>query len=174
MTYKEAIIAEMTDLARDPDRVFVGYGLRKGRAAGTLNAAAESQIIECPVAENLMVGVAIGLSLRGKKPVVFVERADFLVHALDAIVNHLDKIAALSRGEFKPAVILRVVVGNRINPLFTGATHTQDLAPGLRNMVGFPVWSAPSVDTISVGYSFAKTNQEDGVSTAVFEYKDLL
>jgi pyruvate dehydrogenase E1 component beta subunit len=106
MTYKESITASMDELAKDPDVCFIGYGIRYGKAMGTLKNVSESQLIETPVAENLMVGLAIGLSLRGKKPVVFIERADFLLNALDAIVNHLDKIELMSRGQFQPACIL--------------------------------------------------------------------
>jgi pyruvate/2-oxoglutarate/acetoin dehydrogenase E1 component len=117
----------MESLAADPLVRFVGYGVRiGGRAQGTLKNVPDSQLIEMPVAENLMVGFAIGLALKGLKPVVFIERFDFILNALDAIVNHLDKIETISRGEFKPAMILRIVVGNKSKPLFTGETHTQD------------------------------------------------
>lgn len=164
----------MTSLAADPDRLFIGYGLRHGRAGGTLAGVPESQIIETTVAENLMVGLAIGLSLRGKKPVVYFERADFLLNALDAIVNHLDKIAHESRGEFNPAVILRIVVGNKTKPLFTGSTHTQDLSQALIKLVNFPVGCLAGGAAIEERYRIAAQRQTDGLSTALFEYKDLI
>src|SRR5579871_6790066 len=113
LTYKEALTAAMDQLALDPTVRFVGYGLLHGRAAGTLKNVPVAQIVETPVAENLMVGLAIGMSLRGLRPVVYIERMDFILNALDAIVNHLDKIGGMSHGQFNPAVILRVVVGNK-------------------------------------------------------------
>src|SRR5438477_13169810 len=128
MTYKEALTAAMDELARDPMIRFIGYGVSIGKAMGTLKNVPDSQLIEMPVAENLMVGFAIGLALKGLKPVVFIERFDFILNALDAVVNHLDKIGDISRGEFRPTIILRVVVGNRQKPLFTGETHTQDFS----------------------------------------------
>jgi pyruvate/2-oxoglutarate/acetoin dehydrogenase E1 component len=173
-TYKQALTDSMATLAGDPARRFVGYGLTHGRCAGTLAAARPEQIIETPVAENLMAGAAIGLSLAGLKPVVFIERADFLLNALDAIVNHLDKIALLSRGEFKPAVILRIVVGNSKKPLFTGATHTQNFAFALQQMVSFPVYELLDAEKVETCYLEAVSNQDRGVSTALFEFKDLL
>lgn len=136
MSYKSAITDAMTEMGRDPAVCFVGYGIRYGKAMGTLANVSESQLIEMPVAENLMVGFATGLALRGRKPVVFIERADFLLHALDATVNHLAKINLMSRGEFAPAVMLRVIIGNSTKPLFTGETHTQDFSDELRSMVG--------------------------------------
>src|ERR1700730_8083640 len=112
MNYKKELTAAMDSLAQDPLVRFVGYGISIGKAMGTLKNVAPAQLIEMPVAENLMVGFATGLALKGLKPVVFFERFDFILNALDAIVNHLDKIKTISRGEFNPTMILRIVVGN--------------------------------------------------------------
>lgn len=172
MTYKESIIKEMDILAEDRSTVFIGYGISKGKAMGTLKNVPESQLIETPVAENLMMGLAIGFSLRGKKPVVFVERCDFILNALDAIVNHLDKINSMSEGEFSPAVIIRVVTGNKFKPLFTGETHTQDFTEALRDMLSFPVLRIN--DAGGECYKLAKRRIDRGESTILIENKDLL
>lgn len=176
MTYKESLTAANTAIAADPRTIFIGYGLQHGRAMGTLRDVSPTQILETPVAENLMVGLAIGLSLRGRLPVVFIERCDFLLNAMDAIVNHLDKAALLSRGEFNPAVILRIVVGNRQKPLFTGPVHTQDFSEALDEMCHtILTLTLDRVDQVSPGYfSHARKRQLEGKSTALFEYKDLL
>ena len=52
-----------------------------------------------------MVGLAIGMSFEGFKPVVYFERHDFMLVAADAIGNHVDKIERISHGEFKVPVI---------------------------------------------------------------------
>ena len=70
LTYKDAITQGNLILAENPQTRFIGYGLQKGRALGTLKGIDSKQIIETPVAENLMIGLAIGLSLTGLKPVV--------------------------------------------------------------------------------------------------------
>jgi pyruvate/2-oxoglutarate/acetoin dehydrogenase E1 component len=173
MNYKQSLTAAMTSLAADPARLFIGYGLTHGRAAGTLAGVPGSQLLETPVAENLMVGLAIGAALRGRKPVVYFERADFVLNAMDAIVNHLDKLATISRGEFTPGVILRITVGNTEKPLFTGATHTQDITAALRCLVSFPVHPLMQTDDISWAYAQATERQALGHSTALVEYKDL-
>ena len=46
MTYKDAITEQNDILAKDPKRRFIGYGLKKGRAMGTLANVSEGQIIE--------------------------------------------------------------------------------------------------------------------------------
>lgn len=164
----------MTDLSADARTCFVGYGLTNGRAGGTLSAVPQSQIIEAPVAENLMTGVAVGLALAGRRPLVYFERFDFVLNAADAIVNHLSAMRTISQGEFSPAVILRVVVGNRRKPLFTGATHTQDFSQAFREMVNFPVYQLHGAAAIRPIYADAARRQSAGESTMIVEYKDML
>ena len=91
--YKDKIRIEIEKLSQREDIVFIGYGLKFGsRGAGFLKNIPDDKIIETPVAENLMLSMAIGLSLEGKLPVVIYERMDFILNAMDALVNHLDKI----------------------------------------------------------------------------------
>ena len=174
LSYKDELRFAMEELALDPKVRFIGYGVRiGGRALGTLKNVPDWQLIEMPVAENILVGFAIGLSLKGFKPVVFIERFDFIWNASDAIVNHLDKIGSMSRYEFNPTVILRIVVGNRQKPLFTGETHTQDYTHALRHMVSFPVIRLTTAEQIRRQYRNAY--QALGkFSTALVEYKDLM
>jgi pyruvate/2-oxoglutarate/acetoin dehydrogenase E1 component len=173
-TYKDALVQGNIALAANDRTRFIGYGLMKGRALGTLKGVAANQIIETPVAENLMVGLAIGLALKGYRPVVFIERMDFILNALDAIVNHLDKAKPLSRGEFSPAVVIRTVVGNKEKPLYTGITHTQDFAEAVRHMVSFPVFQLKTPAEVTTAYQQAESNLVTGISTILVEYKDLV
>lgn len=165
---KEVIDQTMQWLGEQPDVVFVGYNTGVG-----FPKVAKDRLIETPLAENLMAGMAVGMALRGKIPVVYFERADFLTNALDAIVNHLDKLDILSDGLHRPACILRVVVGNRRKPLFTGDTHTQDFSEALDHMVAFPVQQIVLPGTVREWYEHALHRARGGVSTAIFEYKDL-
>jgi pyruvate/2-oxoglutarate/acetoin dehydrogenase E1 component len=177
ISYKQALTAAMDALALDKRVVFLGYGLRSGRAAGTLANVPEAQIIETPVAESLMAGLAIGLSLRGQIPVVFYERFDFVLYALDQIVNHLDKMAWMSAGQFRPAVLFRVVAGGKHKPLYTGPTHTQDFTSALWRLVNFPVMPIVNASQVETCWSIAHTyaappKGESGSSCMLVEYKD--
>jgi pyruvate/2-oxoglutarate/acetoin dehydrogenase E1 component len=171
MSYKDALIRANTVLAADPKVRFIGYGLQKGRALGTLKNVPDEQIIEMPVAENLMLGMAIGLSLTGLRPVVFIERMDFLMNCMDALVNHLDKIENISKGEFNPRVIIRCIVGNVTKPLYTGATHTQDFSNALRDMVDIPVYQLLDTKMIDAAYEIVDGYEESAI---LIEYKDLI
>lgn len=171
-SYKDELTAAMDLMAEDPLIRFIGYGVKiGGKAMGTLKNVPDSQLIEMPVAESLMVSFAIGLSLKGLKPVVFIERFDFILNAMDAIVNHLDKIKDISHGEFIPTMILRIVVGNRDKPLFTGRTHTQDFSFMLKHLVSFPVIQLVRPYEIGIQYKAAHAFLGRR-STALVEYKD--
>lgn len=172
LTYRDALKRSMSMLAQDPLTRFVGYGLKIGRAGGSMADAKEEQICEFTVAEGLMTSAAIGMSLMGLKPLVFLERFDFALNALDAIVNHLDACETISKGEFRPTAILRIVVGNSNKPLFTGHTHTRDHSEALKRMVRFPVWRVRTAEEVMTAYEQAYKNLKNH-STAIVEYKDL-
>lgn len=173
MTYKETIAQAMTEIGKDPIVQFCGYNTKFGKAAGTLNGVPEDQLNEFPLAENLMMGAAIGMSLDGWMPVVYFERMDFVLIALDAIVNHLDKLSELSEGIHKPVSIIRCVVGNSKTPLFTGATHTQNFSKAIREMVSFQVIELTEKERIVPAYEEAHKNAKMFVSTMLVEFKDL-
>jgi pyruvate/2-oxoglutarate/acetoin dehydrogenase E1 component len=169
--YKQSLSDAMDFLAKDPLVRFVGYGLLNGRAGGTLKNVPAAQIVETPTAENLMTGIAMGLSLKGLKPVLYFERADFVLEAMSAIVNHLAAMKTLSKGEFNPTCIIRVTVGNRQKPLFTGPVHTQDITYAIARMVSFPVITLDPPAYVLGEYRMAHERLHES-STMLVEYKD--
>ena len=136
-SYKDAVGLAMKELA-EQGAIFIGYNVARGDAMGTLKEVPENQKIETPVAENLMTGLAIGMSFEGFLPVVYFERHDFILVAMDAIVNHVDKIERISHGEFKVPVIIRAVTADA-GPFYSGITHSQDFTELLRKAVSFPI-----------------------------------
>lgn len=91
--------------------------------------------IEFPVAEELQLGACIGLAMQGFLPVCVYPRMDFMLRAMDQLVNHLDKIKLMSRGQWNPKVIIRTRVGSK-SPLDAGPQHTQNHAGVMRKMLG--------------------------------------
>jgi pyruvate/2-oxoglutarate/acetoin dehydrogenase E1 component len=174
MTYKEAATQSMLEFAADPKARFVGYGMLDGKGGnGTMKTIPNEKIVETTVCEGLMVGIAQGLAMQGFKPMVLIERADFIWRAMDAIALHLDQCEDISRGEFKPGVIIRVVIGNKEKPLFTGPTHTGDPYDALRDILKMLVFRTSCPDGIKFWYSVATERQERGERTMIFERKDL-
>ena len=137
ISYKDAMSLSMKELG-DKGYIFIGYNCEKGNAMGTLNDVSDNQKLETPVAENLMTGLAIGMSFEGFKPVLYFERHDFMLVAMDAIGNHVDKIERISHGEFKVPVIIRAVTADG-GPFYSGITHSQDFTDVLKELVSFPV-----------------------------------
>jgi hypothetical protein len=137
ISYKDAVNESMKKLG-DLGAVFIGYNVARGDAMGTLKSVPLEQKLETPVAENLMAGLAIGMSFEGFKPVLYFERHDFMLVAMDAIVNHIDKIERISHGEYKVPVIIRAVTADA-GPFYSGITHSQDFTEMLKKAVSFPV-----------------------------------
>jgi len=168
--YKDALKESMEMLAEDEKTIFVGYDVGCGvRMYGTLNNVSKSKCLETPVAENLMTDLAIGLALEGFKPVLCFQRCDFILIALDAIINHLYKIESMSQGQFKAPVIIRVVVGSKV-PIDAGPQHTQDFSHIFKNVSSFPIYEPSNAHEVITAYEKAKNTK---TSIIIIERKDL-
>jgi pyruvate dehydrogenase E1 component alpha subunit len=137
ISYKDAMNQIMDELGKE-GAIFIGYNVARGDAMGTLKTVPKDQKLETPVAENLMSGLAIGMSFEGYTPVLYFERHDFMLVAMDAIGNHIDKIERISHGEYKVPVIIRAVEAFG-GPFYSGPTHHQDFTNVLKTLVDFPV-----------------------------------
>lgn len=168
LNYKDAVKVSMQRLAGFGS-IFVGYNVRHGSAYGSLSDIPRAQRLETPLAENLMAGLAIGMSLEGLKPVLYFERHDFIFNALDALVNQIEKIETISQGEFKIPVIIKAVVGG-IYPFYAGITHTSDYTETLKTLFSFPVLSPMTAGEVLDAYEFALKYQGP---VFVSERKDL-
>ena len=89
--------------------------------------------IELPVFEEVQMGMSIGLAMEGYLPVTCYPRFEFLLLAMNQLINHLDKIRTMSNGEFKLKVIVRTAIGAK-KPLDGGPQHTQDYTSSLKNV----------------------------------------
>lgn len=132
--YKDELIRAMHLLADDPRTIFLGQG---AEYSGSPMYEAVKDIpakkrMEMPVAEDMQMGISIGLALKGYIPVSMYPRMDFLICAMNQLVNHLDKIEEMTNGQYKPKVIIRTAIG-ATNPLYPGAQHCQDHSFIIRN-----------------------------------------
>ena len=120
-------------LAADPRTLFVGQAVKyPGQSAfPSFAGLPQDRVIEMPVAEEFQMGFCTGLSLAGFIPVSFYSRMDFLILAMNQLVNHLDKLTIFG---WHPKVIIRTAVG-RTHPLNAGPQHTQNHTHALRQML---------------------------------------
>jgi len=170
MKYGEAIKKSMENLAQNTKVLFIGYNLIHGsRAYGSLKDIPSNKIIETPVAENLMAGLSTGLAIEGFRPVLIFERHDFMLNALDGLVNHLDKLKGLSNGEYSPPVIIRAIVGSKA-PINPGPQHMQDFTEAFKKMISFPIYEPETSREVLDSYKRA-----EGLKSAamIIEKKDL-
>lgn len=152
--YMDAVKQSMERLALD-GAIFIGYNVRHASAYGSLKDVPEDQCLETPLAENLMLGLAMGMSLEGFRSVVFFERHEFLCNALDAIVNTLDAIETISDGEYRMPVIIKAVAGS-VKPFYAGYTHTHNYADEIRRFVHFPVYEPQTGSEVLAAYALAR------------------
>lgn len=174
MKYKQELIRSMEYLNNDPKTIFLGQSVAyTGNAIyNTLSTIPNNKKIETPVFEDVQMGMSIGLALEGFTPVTCYPRFDFLICAVNQIVNHLDKINLMSRGQMKPRVIIRTSIGST-NPLNGGVQHTQDYTNAFRDMCRDHIEVVLLNEPEEIFPAFEKALlREDSKSTLLIEYGD--
>ncbi len=134
--YVDALTESMKLCMDDPSTIFIGqqivyYGNPMSK---TIEGLPKERMIETPVMEEVQMGMTVGLSMTGHRVVSFYPRWDFLICAANQLINHLDKLEAMSDGEWKPNVIVRVGKGSD-KPLDPGHQHKADYTDAFRQMV---------------------------------------
>lgn len=141
INYGEAILAAHEFLLENYANTFViGQGVWSPWYVGSTMKDLEvkfgrERVIETPVSENAATGLAVGASLCGYRPIIVHPRMDFMLFAVDPIVNQAAKWGAMFGGRARPAVTVRGII-NRGGE--QGAQHSQALhswfahIPGLR------------------------------------------
>ena len=127
ITFTDKLEADMKWLAEQEDTVFLGQGITVGdKFYGTLDEVPKHKCIEFPVAENLMMGSAVGLALQGYKPIVLFQRMDFMLIAADQIINHLALMPEMSGNQFELPVVIRACVGSQSKRFDVGKQHNKN------------------------------------------------
>ncbi|MES4907062.1 MULTISPECIES: alpha-ketoacid dehydrogenase subunit beta [unclassified Streptomyces] len=120
MSLSKAINASLrTALENDPKVVIMGEDV--GKLGGVFRITdglqkdfGEDRVIDTPLAESGIVGTAIGLALRGYRPVAEIQFDGFVFPAYDQIVTQLAKMHARSLGKVKLPVVIRIPYGGGI------------------------------------------------------------
>jgi pyruvate/2-oxoglutarate/acetoin dehydrogenase E1 component len=128
--YAEAIRAALdAELASD-ERVIV-LGEEVGPLGGVFTVTQGLQerygadrVLDSPIAENALVGWAIGAATEGLRPVVEIMFSDFVLLALDQVINLGAKLRFMSNGQFSVPLVIRMPGGGGTNH---GPQHSQSL-----------------------------------------------
>ena len=149
LKFAEAIRAALdAELAADPRVVVMGEDV--GRLGGVFTVTRDlidqygpERIMDAPLAEGALAGFAAGAATEGMRPVVEIMFSDFVMLAMDQLINFAAKIHYMSDGQFSAPMVVRLPGGGGTNH---GPQHSQSLeswfaqTPGL--VVAMP--STPS------------------------------
>ena len=171
--YQLELKRAMSYLAMNEKVVFLGQAVEfPGTAMSTtLEGIDKEKLIELPVEEDLQMGIATGMALSGMIPVSIFPRWNFMLLAVNQIVNHLDKLPELLTVNSGPKVIIRTGIGS-INPLNPGPQHIGDFTEAFKNLCqNIDVIRLDSKEIIFPSYKRA-LERDDGVSTLLIEWSD--
>ena len=128
VSQKDNSIIHFAEGVDDPLSVF-------GTLKGFGEKIGHQRMIEMPVAENALTGVAIGAALSGKRPIISFQRVEFAMLALEQIANNAAKFSYVSNGQHNVPLVIRLIVGRGWGQ---GPAHSQSLEcmfaqfPGLK------------------------------------------
>jgi len=146
LTYAEAIReATEQEMARDPAVMIFGIGVDDHQAiyrttAGLAEKFGRERVLETPISEDAMTGVAIGAALAGLRPIHVHMRMDFVLLAMNQLINVAAKTAYMFGGAVSLPMVVRSIIGRGWGQ---GAHHSQGLHSFFMHVPGLKV-VAPS------------------------------
>lgn len=184
MTMRDALNAALKEEMERDDSVIVmgedvsgGAGGTSGKrdaaggifgvTKGLLPRFGEDRVIDTPISESAIVGLANGAALAGMRPVAELMFADFVGVSFDQIFNQMAKFRYMFGGRAKTPVVLRMAMGAGMN---AAAQHSQTIYPILSAVPGLKV-CVPSSPADAKGMLKQAIRDDDPV--AFFEHKAL-
>ena len=146
ITYLEAIRAAQAKALADDPRVFI-YGQDVGNFGGafkaTKNLAKEfpGRVMDAPISEDAMIGMAVGAAIEGMRPIIEMQFADFSTCGLNQIVNHAATL--FYRTEVPCPLVVRLPCGGTAGG---GPFHSQSLEALYAHYPGLVVMTPGTVE----------------------------
>ena len=107
-------------LSHDPEVVVFGEDV--GTNGGVFRATAglqarfgKQRVLDSPLAENMIAGLAIGMSTQGLKPVAEIQFMGFIYSAVDQLVSHASRMRNRTRGRLSCPLVIRAPYGGGIH-----------------------------------------------------------
>ena len=161
LTYREALRRALDDeLARDPDVFLIGEEI--GRFEGSYKVTAglwqkygAKRVRETPISEEGFLGAGIGAAMMGLRPVVEIMTINFILVAMDQVINHAAKIRYMFGGAVGVPMVIRTPGGAGAQ---LTAQHSQSLEAWFAGCPGMKVVAPASV---ADAYGMMKTAIRD-------------
>ena len=171
-SYKEEL-QRATNLLGENGYIFFGQNMKWGGTSmfHMIKHLPEEQRIELPVFEEMQMGMSTGMALMDLKICSIYPRFDFLILAMNQLVNHMDKVRIMSDGQFiLKGLIIRTCVGST-QPLMPGPQHCQNYTEALRLMLkDIKVIELLKAEDIYPAYEEAMNSD---MPTVIVEHSDL-
>lgn len=142
INFAQAVLEATAQCMRDDRSVYImGLGVTdpKGVFGTTIGLEKEfgsKRVLDMPVAENGMTGIAIGSALVGMRPILTHQRVDFMLLSLDQIINNAAKWHYMFGGKMKIPIVIRLLVGRGWGQ---GPQHSQSLQALFAHIPGLKV-----------------------------------
>jgi acetoin:2,6-dichlorophenolindophenol oxidoreductase subunit beta len=151
-------------LQRWPESYLIGEGVADpGGIFGTTKGLAEKfgadRVVEMPVAENGLTGIAVGSALLGRRPIMTHQRVDFALLALEQIFNTAAKSHYVTNGHHRVPLTIRMVIGRGWGQ---GPQHSQSLETLFSYVPGLKV-VMPTTPAVTKGMLLAAIEDENPV-----------
>ena len=132
-----------TEMGRDDNVIVLGedVGVNGGvfrATAGLLEEFGAERVIDTPLAESVIVGMAIGMAAQGLKPIVELQFMGFIYPAVDQIINHAARLRNRTRGRITCPLVIRAPFGGGIHAPEHHSESTEALfahMPGVRVVI---------------------------------------
>lgn len=139
IAYKDALGEGVEQaMQKDPNVFVIGLDSNdKFKVFGSMqNVTDMDRVIGTPISENAMTGVALGAALSGMRPIYVHLRTDFMLLAMDQIVNYIAKWRYMFQGRVKVPIVIRAVIGRGWG---SGAQHSDTLQALFTHIPGLKV-----------------------------------
>ena len=163
----------MEYLASNKKTIFLGQAVKVPGTAmsNTLNNIKKSKLIELPVAEEMQMGITIGMIMNGFIPITIYPRWNFLLLAINQLVNHLDKLNEMTKNHYKCKAIIRTSIGSQ-RPLNPQSQHTGDFSKSIK-LLSRNIKLVKLKEPYQIFPAYKKAlERKDNISTIIVEYGD--
>jgi 2-oxoisovalerate dehydrogenase E1 component beta subunit len=165
LSYIDSINQAMNDVMEKNDKVFI-LGEDVGKKGGVFKTTqglydkfGEERVMDAPLAESAIVGVAIGAAAYGFRPIAEIQFADFIMPAVNQIVSEAAKMRYRSNGDWNCPLVIRAPYGGGIHG---GPYHSQCIEAMFCNVPGLKV-IAPSTPYDAKGMLISAIQDDDPV-----------